>query len=99
MIITLDLTKLFVLLADISWISNILAIGVALGIGCIWYHSSVFGTAWMQLAHLKPEDVSLKQRAKTALIWQVPILFVLAADMTAFLRHLEWSTAFQGLMF
>lgn len=95
MAVTLDFTRFFVLLADISWVSNLLAVGVALAIGCVWYHSSVFGATWMQLAHLRPEDVALKQRAKTALIWQVPILFVLAADMTAFLRHLEWDTAMQ----
>lgn len=53
----------------------------------------------MELAHLKPEDVSLKQRAKTALIWQFPMLFVIAADMTAFLRHLEWHGIARGLLF
>ena len=95
MIVTLDFTKFLALLTDIYWIPDLLAIGVALTLGCIWYHSSVFGITWMRLAGLKPEDVSLKQRAKTALIWQVPILFVIAADMTAFLRHLEWNTGAQ----
>ncbi len=93
MTITLDLDPAIALITDIEWVSNILAIGVALGIGVIWYHSRVFGTLWRRLANLELQDVSLKQRAKTAIIWQTPMLFFLAADMTAFLKHLQWSGA------
>jgi hypothetical protein len=91
MTITLDLDPAIALITDIEWISNILAIGVALGIGVIWYHSRVFGKTWRKLANLELQDISLKQRAKTAIIWQTPMLFILAADMTAFLKHLQWS--------
>lgn len=91
--ITLDFRWLIDLLSDIYWIPDIIAVGVALALGVVWYHSSVFGTAWRQLAHLSLEDVALKQRAKTALIWQFPILFIIAADMTAFLEHLGWHSA------
>lgn len=98
MTITLDLDPAITLITDIEWVSNILAIGVALGIGVIWYHSRVFGTAWRRLANLELQDVSLKQRAKTAIIWQTPMLFFLAADMTAFLKHLQWSGAMKGLI-
>ena len=93
MTITLNLPNVITSLTDIEWVSNILAVGVALAIGVVWYHARVFGTAWRRLAHLELQDVSLKQRAKTALIWQTPMLFILAMDMTAFLRHLQWHGA------
>ncbi len=37
MTITLDLDTTLSLITDIEWFSNILAIGVALAIGVIWY--------------------------------------------------------------
>jgi|GEM_PF-1409285 len=98
MTITLNFPNFIGLLTDIEWISNILAVGVALTIGVVWYHARVFGTVWRRLAHLELQDVSLKQRAKTALIWQTPMLFILAVDMTAFLRHLQWHGALSGLI-
>lgn len=98
MTITLNLDPALALLTDIEWVSNILAIGVALSIGVIWYHSRVFGKTWRRLANLELQDVSLRQRAKTAIIWQTPMLFFLAADMTAFLKHLQWSGAIKGLI-
>lgn len=98
MTITLNLDPTLSLITDIEWFSNILAIGVALAIGVIWYHSRVFGKTWRRLANLELQDVSLKQRAKTALVWQTPMLFFLAADMTAFLKHLQWSGAIKGLI-
>ena len=91
--ITIDVRWIFPLFSDIYWVADLLAVGVALAIGVVWYHSRVFGTVWARLANLKPEDVALKQRAKTAIIWQFPILFILAADMTAFLEHLGWHSA------
>lgn len=98
MTITLNLDPAISLLTDIEWISNILAIGVALALGVVWYHSRVFGKTWRRLANLELQDVSLKQRAKTAIIWQTPMLFFLAADMTAFLKHLQWSGAIKWLI-
>ena len=98
MTITLNLDPAIALITDVEWVSNILAIGVALSIGVIWYLSRVFGKTWRRLANLELQDVSLKQRAKTAIIWQTPMLFFLAADMTAFLKHLQWSGALEGLI-
>ena len=97
--LTIDFRWFIPLISDIYWIPNLLAVGVALAIGVVWYHSRVFGTVWMRLANLKPEDVAIKHRAKTALIWQFPILFIIAADMTAFLEHLGWHSAGKGLLF
>lgn len=98
MTITLDFHPFLSILTDVEWVSNILAIVVALGLGVVWYHSRVFGKAWRRLANLELQDVSLRQRAKTAIIWQTPMLFVLAADMTAFLKHLQWHGAMKGLI-
>lgn len=98
MTITLNFDSVLPLITDVDWVSNILAIGVALGLGVVWYHSRVFGTVWRRLANLELQDVSLGRRAKTALIWQTPMLFVIAVDMTAFLRHLQWHGAIPGLM-
>lgn len=98
MTITLELSPFFSLLSDIDWISNMLAVGVALGIGVVWYHTRVFGKTWRRLTNLELQDVSLRQRAKTAIIWQTPMLFFLAADMTAFLKHLQWHGMTKGLI-
>ena len=99
MTITIDFNHIITHITNVNWGANILAIGAALTIGVIWYHSSVFGTAWRRLANLELQDISLKQRAKTAIIWQTPILFILAVDMSAFLRLLHWDTGAQGFIF
>jgi Protein of unknown function (DUF1761) len=98
MTLTLDFTPIFSLLSGINWISNIVAVGVALAIGVVWYHTRVFGKTWRRLANLELQDVSLRQRAKTAIIWQTPMLFVLAIDMSAFLQHLQWHGAIKGMI-
>jgi Protein of unknown function (DUF1761) len=99
MTITIDFEHIITHITNVNWIANGLAIGVALAIGVVWYHSSVFGTTWRRLANLELQDVSIKQRAKTAIIWQVPILFILSVDITAFLRLLQWNTGMQGFIF
>ena len=85
MTITIDFSHIITHVTNIDWVATALAIGAALAIGVVWYSSLVFGPTWRRLANLELQDISLKQRAKTALIWQTPILFILAVDITAFL--------------
>ena len=99
MTITIDFSHIITHVTNIDWVATALAIGAALAIGVVWYSSLVFGPTWRRLANLELQDISLKQRAKTALIWQTPILFILAVDITAFLRLLHWDTGMQGLIF
>lgn len=99
MTITIDFEHIITHITNIDWGATALAIGAALAIGVVWYHSLVFGPTWRRLANLELQDISLKQRAKTAIVWQVPILFILAVDITAFLRLLHWDTGTQWFVF
>lgn len=78
------------IITNISWGADIAATIVAMVIGYIWYHPSVFGTIWVKVANLSTESVS-SVRAKNGFLYTFPITFVIAANITAFCKHLEYT--------
>jgi hypothetical protein len=79
------------IIANISWAADISATIVSAIIGIIWYHPSVFGTTWMGLVGLKPEDMK-SVKSKNAMFWNLPITFIIAANIAAFCKHFDYDT-------
>jgi len=84
------LSDLLHIITNISWAADISATLVAMIIGYIWYHPSVFGTVWARVANLSPESIN-SVRAKNGFLYTLPITFVIAANITAFCKHLEYT--------
>lgn len=78
------------MITNISWAADISATIVAVLIGIIWYHPSVFGTAWMNMINLRREDTNTI-KAKKGLFWTLPITFFIAANIAAFCKHLGYT--------
>lgn len=76
---------------NISWAADISALIVSTALGIIWFHPRVFGTAWRNLVGLKEEDTR-NIRAKNAMVWNIPITFIIAANIAAFCKHFEYDT-------
>jgi len=79
------------IIANISWAADISATIVSAIIGIIWYHPAVFGTRWMQLVGLEPEDMK-SVRSRNAMFWNLPITFFIAANIAAFCKHFDYDT-------
>lgn len=84
------LSDLLHIITNISWAADISATIVAMVIGYIWYHPSVLGTVWAKVANLSPESIS-SVRAKNGFLYTFPLTFVIAANITAFCKHLEYT--------
>ncbi len=80
------------IILNISWVANTTALIASTVLGIIWFHPDVFGTTWMNLVNLKQADITSK-RAKIAILWNIPITFILAANISAFCKHLDYRTA------
>jgi hypothetical protein len=78
------------IITNISWGADITATIVAMAIGYIWYHPSVFGTVWMRVANISPETVN-SVKAKNSFLYTFPITFIIAANIAAFCKHLEYT--------
>jgi len=91
------LSDVFHIIANVSWGADISATVVSLVLGTIWFHPSVFGTAWMQYVNLKKEEAQ-SIKAKNSSIWTLPITFIIAANIAAFCKHFDYDTPAQGLL-
>lgn len=85
------------IMANISWAADVSATIASLVLGVIWFHPSVFGTAWLRLINLKVEDTQ-SVRAKNAMIWHIPLTFIIAANIAAFCKHFDYDTPAQGFL-
>ncbi|MBP6921330.1 DUF1761 domain-containing protein [Candidatus Gracilibacteria bacterium] len=83
-------SDIFHIITNISWAADISATIVAVLIGVVWYNPSVFGKAWMNGVNLKREDTQTV-KARNNLFWTLPITFVIAANIAAFCKHLEYT--------
>lgn len=83
-------TDIFHIITNISWAADLSATIVAMIIGYIWYHPSVLGTVWMRVANLKSESVN-SVKAKNNFLYTFPIIFIIAANIAAFCKHLDYT--------
>ena len=51
----------------------------------------------MQLVGLKPEDMT-SVRARNAMFWNLPITFIIAANIAAFCKHFDYDTPAQAFL-
>lgn len=91
------LSRVLHIITNISWVADISALIASLVLGIIWFHPRVFGTAWMELVKLKPEDRK-STRAFNAMFWSIPITFIIAANIAAFCKHFKHTTAAEGFL-
>lgn len=85
------LTDLARVVLNIAWTADILATVTAIVIGVIWYHPRVFGTAWTSMVNGKKDNTQSIQVSNTT-IWNIPIMFVVAANIAAFCKYFEFDT-------
>jgi Protein of unknown function (DUF1761) len=78
------------IITNISWVADLSATIVAMIIGYIWYHPSVFGTIRAKVVNLSPESIN-SVRTKNSFLYTFPITFVIAANIAAFCKHLEYT--------
>lgn len=82
---------------NVSWVADLSGMVVAVALGFLWYHPLVFGNAWMQLSGLKQEDVK-SVKAQNALLWTLPITFIIAANIAAFCKKFNFDTPEKGFL-
>jgi Protein of unknown function (DUF1761) len=85
------------IITNISWAADLSATIVAMVIGYIWYHSSVFGTVWVRVANLSTESINSLQ-AKYNVLYMFPITFIIAANIAAFCKHLKYTDPARALL-
>jgi hypothetical protein len=85
------------IILNISWFANTAALIASTILGIIWFHPRVFGTAWMHLVKFKKTDAT-KKHAKISILWNLPITFILAANISAFCKHLDYRSAIEGFL-
>jgi len=84
------------IILNISWAANIAGMVVAVSLAAfVWV--PLFGKTWLKLAGLKEENMS-SNKAKNALFWSLPITFFLAANISAFCKHFQYTTPSQGFL-
>jgi pimeloyl-ACP methyl ester carboxylesterase len=83
-------TDIFDIITNISWAADFSATIIAMIIGYIWYHPSVFGTVWARVTNLSPASVN-SVKAKNTFLSTFPIIFIIAANIAAFCKHLGYN--------
>lgn len=91
------LSDVFHIITNISWTADITALIASVILGIIWFHPAVFGTAWMRLVNLKKEQTK-NTRARMAMLYNLPITFIIAANIAAFCKHFKHDTAAEGFL-
>ena len=91
------LSDILHIMANISWAADIFAMIASIVIGYIWFHPLVFGTVWMRLVNLKKEETQ-SVAAKNAMVWSIPLWFIIAANIAAFCKHFDYDTPAQGFL-
>jgi hypothetical protein len=76
------------IITNISWAADLTALIASVVLGIVWFHPKVFGKTWMELVKLKPEDRK-STRALNAMFWNIPITFIIAANIAAFCKHFK----------
>lgn len=89
-------SDLFVIIGNISWAADIVGVIISVWLGVLWYSQIMFGKIWMEQIGLSPEKFWAK--AQNALLWHVPISFLLAANISAFCKHFNYHTAAEGAL-
>ncbi len=90
------LSDIFHIITNISWAADTVSTIVSVFIGMIWYSSMIFGTAWMELTGLKEKTGGTNHL--TAMLWHVPIAFLISANIAAFCKHFEYDTPAQAFL-
>jgi hypothetical protein len=85
------------IISNISWRADISALIASVVVGVIWYHPKVFGMMWVKLVGLKKEQIK-NGRARKAMLWNIPITFIIAANIAAFCKHFGYHTAEKGFL-
>ncbi len=86
------LNDVFRIITNISWGPDIAATIVAMVMGMIWYHPQMLGTIWMRETGLTAEKIT-SIKAKNAMMWAIPITFIIAANIAAFCKHFDYRSA------
>lgn len=92
------LNDLIDIVTTISWKADIAAVIVAIVIGMVWYHESVFGKVWMNLVGIIDKESLNKKRTSKSLLWFVPIALLIAANISAFCKHFGYYTAPKAML-
>jgi sterol desaturase/sphingolipid hydroxylase (fatty acid hydroxylase superfamily) len=79
---------------EINWIAVGLATVAAMIVGFVWYHKNVFGTVWMKLAGIEPDQMKKGFAAPMllALLGSLLTAFILAH--MAFIAHAFYKNSF-----